>query len=190
MDRPINLRPHLGFDALHDTNARVPAEDRRYRCQACGVVGDAWQMDYTPCPNFSPPHVTTRLQRATWNRCTLCGIEWEFELPRKGIPKYPYCPVAQRSHGWLSSHEIEDNSVYVCNSCGITGSSHELDTSVCHDPDLTPCEYCNIAVRCAEYCPGMGEALAGLISQAVDDNEEEDDWGQTWTPDDDWEEPL
>jgi len=177
--RPRNIKRHLSFNALHDTSIRIPEEDRRYRCD-CGVIGDAWTMDYTPCATFSPGHASQRLKRPTWMKCTLCSESWD--MPAEG---YSNCPVTGQNHGWMDPKPLIDDSLYVCQNCNQTGPFHELAYSRCSEPDLEPCEYCNIAVMCASDCPGMGAAFGELIKGVIDEHEEDDSeaWGQSWVPD-------
>ena len=179
--RPQNLRPHLSFKALHDTSVRIPEELRRYQCNSCGFVGNTWEMDYTTCTNFSPPHDLSVIKKATRYDCTLCGyVVSTLERP----VEWGICQTKGLSHGWLTSIELDDNGVFVCKNCGRIGSRHILESEICPNPDLEPCEYCNIVIQCAADCPGIGAALGELISRTIDDHEgDETDWGQTWSPD-------
>lgn len=93
MRRPVTYTPHLFYDKL----------DRyTYKCSSCGFMGNAWEMSYTTCSNFVPPHGD--LRRITRGKddwaCVDCNARGKIDdLRQEACPSFDpepcdYCNVS------------------------------------------------------------------------------------------------
>lgn len=101
--------------------------------------------------------------------CDAVGSNWDMS--------YTHCPNFQPSHGSLVAVDPPRtlSRRWQCTRCGRTDIWDNLNQEICSNPDMTPCQYCNVAVQCSGDCPGILGALMDPNIHLISDEELEED---------------